>query len=222
MCGKSVTGRGGGPTSSSIPTHTLTTAMMVQAALPAFQGASPSPGSRGERRRGGWLPTPLSRGELRSTESSSPPPLPSHYRFPGALFVMKAFKHPCAWMVMHSFNSYSLSLEPRNGEQSPPWTLLSRSSGAGREKMRNQAIRNQREREVSTGCYGNTRRGHSCCSSLKSGSRQKKEAQSRQTCCQVRLHTSSGQRSPGRTKPVTSLSLHLYTYKITMGLPSWS
>lgn len=33
------------------------------------------------------------------------------------------------------------------------------------EKMRNQAIRNQCEREVSAGCYGNTKRGHSCCSS---------------------------------------------------------
>lgn len=36
------------------------------------------------------------------------------------------------------------------------------------EKMRNQAIRNQCEPEVSAGCYGNTKRGHSCCSSPKS------------------------------------------------------
>lgn len=35
----------------------------------------------------------------------------------------------------------------------------------GGEKIRNQAIRNQCEREVSTGCYGNKRRGHSCCCS---------------------------------------------------------
>lgn len=33
------------------------------------------------------------------------------------------------------------------------------------EKMRNQAIKNQCKREVSAGCYGNIKRGHSCCSS---------------------------------------------------------
>lgn len=55
------------------------------------------------------------------------------------------------------------------------------------EKMRNQAIRNQCEREVSTGCYGNTRRGHSCCSSPKSGGRQKRRHGAGRSACQAQV-----------------------------------
>lgn len=84
---------------------------------------------QGREEKGGQPPTPLSRGELRSIQSSCPAAL-SHHRLPGALFGMKAFKNPCVWMVMHSFLFISLILtepEARNA----PWTLILRSSGAG-------------------------------------------------------------------------------------------
>lgn len=56
------------------------------------------------------------------------------------------------------------------------------------EKMRNQAIRNQCEQEVSTGCYGNTRRGHSCCSSWKSRGRQNRKHEAGRPACRAQVH----------------------------------
>lgn len=63
--------------------------------------------------------------------------------------------------------------------------------------MRNQAIRNQCEQEVSTGCYGNTRRGHSCCSSPKSGDRRNRRHEAGRPACQAQVHTARAT-SPGQ------------------------
>ena len=73
------------------------------------------------------------------------------------------------------------------------------------EKMRNQAIRNQCEQEVSTGCYGNMRRGHSCCSSLKSGGRRKRRREAGRSACQAQLCTAQLP-SPGQNWTRQNLS----------------
>lgn len=57
----------------------------------------------------------------------------------------------------------------RHGPCSQEALKLRWRGGVGVGKIRNQAIRNQCEREVSTGCYGNKKRGHSCCSSPSEG-----------------------------------------------------
>lgn len=120
------TGRPLGRVSHSLQ-HPPPTTSHHESCLVCFLKRSPRQ-QRGEG-KGGRPPTPLSRGELRSSQSSHPA-APSHYRLPGALFGMKAFKNPCVWMVMHSFLFISLILtEP--GARNVPWTLISRSSGAG-------------------------------------------------------------------------------------------
>lgn len=85
------------------------------------------------------------------------------------------------------------------------------------EKMRNQAIRNQCEREVSAGCYGNIKRGHSCRSSGnavagKKGGMKQTYLLIRPNSVQPGHSAQPGQlvqmRTSGRTKPVSSLPLH--------------
>lgn len=70
----------------------------------------------------------------------------------------------------------------------PDLKKLPELGGMGGGKMRNQAIRNQCEREVSTGCYGNTKRGHSCCSSQKSHGGQNRRHEAGRPACWAQVH----------------------------------